>query len=267
MTKTSCIIALLCSLSLASISLSAHARIDKIRLTAEERNYLSDREPIKLCIDPNWMPYEAWDPKLGYIGIAADYIAVFSAMLDVEFKVRQTKTWQQSLDVTRNGGCDLLSFLNQTPRRSQWLIFTAPYVEAEAALATLKNMHGIRNLKSLRGKTVAVVEGYVYEEYLRNNYPRVIVSRVDNTDEALLKTANGEIVATIESLFVLRYKIAKLGLKNLTVSGRTKYVNRYRFGVRKDQAMLRKILDKAIMQIEPKVENKILRKWSLEHNY
>ena len=84
MTKTSCIIALLCSLSLASISLSAHARIDKIRLTAEERNYLSDRAPIKLCIDPNWMPYEAWDPKLGYIGIAADYVAVFSAMLDVE---------------------------------------------------------------------------------------------------------------------------------------------------------------------------------------
>ena len=99
MGKTSCIIAVLCSLSLASITLSAYAGVNKIRLTAEERRYLSSRAPIKLCIDPNWMPYEAWDPKEGYIGIAADYIALFSQMLDVEFKVRETETWQQSLDV------------------------------------------------------------------------------------------------------------------------------------------------------------------------
>jgi ABC-type amino acid transport substrate-binding protein len=263
MRKICRMIAVLLVLSFANISLSAHADIERIRLTAEERAYLSSHSPIKLCIDPNWMPYEAWDIDKGHVGIAADYIAVFAAMLNTEFEVQVTKTWQHSLDATRNGSCDVLSFLNQTPRRSQWLLFTAPYVDAAAALATHKDVHGIRNLKSLRGKTVAVVEGYVYEEYLRNHYPKVIVTRVSSTDEALYKTAKGEIVATIESLFVLRYKIAKLGLTNLTVSGRTKYVNHYRFGVRKDQPMLREILDKAIIRIEPKVENKILRKWSL----
>jgi len=258
------IIALSCSLSLIGMNAFANNKVDKIRLTQAERTYLNDNSPIKLCIDPNWMPYEAWDPNVGHKGIAADYIAIFSAMLGTEFEVQSTDTWQHSLDATRQGHCDALSFLNQTSRRSQWLIFTAPYVEAIAALATQKKVHGIRNLKSLRGKTVAVVEGYVYEEYLRNNYPQVIISRVDNTDDALRKTASGDIVATIESLFVLRYKIAQLKLDNMTVSGRTKYVNRYRFGVRKELPILRKILDKAITQIDPKAENKLLRKWSLE---
>ena len=261
------IFTLLCLLTATCISLFAHAGIDKVRLTSEQREYLSAIAPIKLCIDPNWMPYEAWDPELGHIGIAADYVAVFAQMLDVEFEVQVTSSWQRSLDATRSGDCHVLSLLNQTPRRSQWLIFTIPYVEAVAALATQRTVYGIRNLKSLRGKTVAVVEGYVYEEYLRSNYPKVIVTRVASTDEALQKTASGDVVATIESLFVLRYKILQLGLKNLTVSGRTKFVNYYRFGVRKDQAMLAELLDKAITQIEPKVENKILRKWSLEQRY
>lgn len=261
------IIALLCLLSSLSICSYADINIDKIRLTAEERDYLSNNTPIKLCIDPNWMPYEAWDPALGYQGIAADYIAVFSKMLDTVFEVQVTDTWQQSLDATHQGRCEVLSFLNQTPRRSQWLLFTSPYVEAVTALATQKNVYGIRNLKSLRGKTVAVVDGYAYEEYLRNNYPKVIVTHVNSTDEALQKTSGGEIVATIESLFVLRYKIAELKLNNLMVSGRTKHVNRYRFGVRKELPLLRRILDKAITAIEPKVENKILRKWSLERRH
>ena len=261
------IFTLLCLLTAMSISLFAHADIEKVSLTSEQREYLSAISPIKLCIDPDWMPYESWDPKEGHIGIAAEYIAVFAQMLDVEFEVQVTDSWQRSLDATRSGDCDVLSMLNQTPRRSQWLLFTIPYIEAVAALATQHTVYGIRNLKSLRGKTVAVVEGHVYEEYLRTNYPKVIVMRVGSTDEALKKTASGEVVATIESLFVLRYKIQQLKLQNLTVSGRTKYVNYYRFGVRKEQAMLAELLDKAIIQIEPKVENKILRKWSLEQRY
>lgn len=264
MRKNDWLITLLCFFSVVSMKLHAKVSVDKIRLSAQERAFLEARSPIKLCIDPDWMPYESWDDKQGHIGIAADYINVFSEMLGAEFEVYVTQSWQQSLDAAQRGYCDVLSFLNQTSRRSQWLLFTAPYVEAEAALATQKNVYGIRNLKSLRNKTVAVVEGYVYEEYLRDNYPDVNITRVGSTDEALRKTASGDVVATIESLFVLRYKIDKLNLKNLTVSGRTKYVNRYRFGVRKELPLLRKILDKAITEIEPKVENKILRKWSLK---
>ena len=61
-----------------SISLFAHADIEKVSLTSEQREYLSAISPIKLCIDPDWMPYESWDPKEGHIGIAAEYIAVFA---------------------------------------------------------------------------------------------------------------------------------------------------------------------------------------------
>lgn len=236
----------------------------KLVLTMADRAYLNAYSPIRLCIDPHWMPYEAWDEDDGYIGIAAEFIEVFGKMLDVDFEVQVTQSWPESLDLTRRGVCDVLSFINQTPDRKQWLLFTDPYLIAPSALATRKNVRGIRNLKSLRGKKVAVVEDYVYEEYLRDHYPKVIVRRVASTDDGLRKTADGEVAAMIESLFILRYKIRVLGLDNLKVSGRTKFINAYRFGIRKELPRLQRLLNKAIIKLEPSIKHQILSKWAAE---
>lgn len=236
----------------------------KLVLTMADRAYLNAYSPIRLCIDPHWMPYEAWDEDEGYIGIAAEFIAVFGKMLDVEFEVKVTQSWPESLNLTRRGVCDVLSFINQTPDRKKWLIFTDPYLIAPSALATRKEVRGIRNLKSLRGKKVAVVEDYVYEEYLRDHYPKVIVRRVASTDDGLRKTADGEVVAMIESLFILQYKIRLLGLDNLKVSGRTKFINAYRFGIRKELPKLQRLLNKAINKLDPAIKHQILSKWVAE---
>lgn len=237
---------------------------EKLVLSMADRAYLNAYSPIRLCIDPHWMPYEAWDEKAGYIGIAAEFIAVFGKMLDVEFEVKVTQSWPESLELTRRGVCDVLSFINLTPDRKKWLLFTDPYLIAPSALATRKSVRGIRNLKSLRGKKVAVVEDYVYEEYLRDHYPKVIVRRVASTDDGLRKTADGEVAAMIESLFILRYKIRVLGLDNLKVSGRTKFINAYRFGIRKELPKLQRLLNKAIIKLDPGIKHQILSKWAAE---
>ena len=46
--------------------------------TDEERAYIRDKKEIRMCIDPNWMPFEAFDKGGKHIGMTADFFKIFS---------------------------------------------------------------------------------------------------------------------------------------------------------------------------------------------
>ena len=92
-------------------------------LTDSERAYLAKHTPT-LCVDPVWEPYEVINAEGRHMGIAADLHALLRQRLGLAVKLFPSKTWDDSLAASKDGRCQLLSFVNQTPVRDQWLIFT-----------------------------------------------------------------------------------------------------------------------------------------------
>jgi len=223
-----------------------------------------------MCVDPDWMPYEEIDAQGRHIGIAADFIATFANMLNTPIELVQTESWSQSLELSKSRECDILSFLNESEERKQFLNFTDPYVTAAVVIVAREDVVYIDGLGVLDGKRLGVVKGYVYEEFIRKQYPGIEIVDTSSMDEALKLVSDGKIDATIDSLFILLRHIQELGLSNLKIAGHTEFKNEFRVGVRNDDAHLLAAFQAAVKGLDPIKNNEILQRWNtvtIEHGF
>ena len=71
-----------------------------------------------MCVDPDWEPFEIIEDHK-HKGIGADLIRLISKKLNFDIKLIETKTWKETLAISKEKKCDILSFLNETPARKE----------------------------------------------------------------------------------------------------------------------------------------------------
>lgn len=241
-----------------------------LALSSGEMSYLRQRAPVTICVDPDWMPYEKINEKGQHIGIAADYIDMFANSLGLKIKLVATKSWAESEQRAQNRDCDIMSLLNKSDRRSEFLNFTEPYIEAPIILVAKRNEPYIDGLKAMTGRSIGIVKGYIYEDLIRKEFPGIKIIYGDTINDVLEKVSEGKIDASLGSLYVVTSGIQQLGLSNLKIAGHTKFKHRLRVGVRNDDPILLSLFEKAVAARTPEDENEILRRWvsvRLEHGF
>jgi diguanylate cyclase (GGDEF)-like protein len=140
-----------------------------------------------------------------------------------------------------------MSFLNQTPARDQWLIFTDPIFSDPNIVVTREEHPYIGDLKGLANETVALPRGTMVEERIRREYPNLRFILTETEQQAVAKVSTREADMTIRSLIVAAYAIKKEGLFNLKIAGHVPdFTNKLRIGVIKEEKLLRDILDKGV---------------------
>lgn len=232
-----------------------------IELSEVERAHLDAKGRITMCVDPAWMPYEKIDETGHHIGIAADFMKMFSGMLGVPIELVPTQSWNESLELARVRSCDILSLLNETEDRAQYLNFTDPYLDAVVVLVARDEVVFLDGFKDLSGRTLGVVKGYAYESYIRKNHPNVRMVYVDNLDDAFARVSRGELFAAVDSLFIVTHHIQALGYSNLKIAGQTQFTHALRVGVRKDDPLLLSAFQKAVKAVDPVRRNQLLQRW------
>ena len=80
-----------------------------LALTPAEQEWLKAHPVIRVGIDRDFAPYEWFDEKGRFVGINADILRLLETRLKVRFDVVKGKTWQQTLDMARNGELDMLA--------------------------------------------------------------------------------------------------------------------------------------------------------------
>ena len=250
----------LCSLILYACFSSAAAK--ELVLNAQEQEYLKSLSTIRMCVDPDWLPYEALDSKGRHTGLVAEYIALISSRLGKEFSVVKSKSWQETIQLYEKGDCDIVSALNLTEERTKHLIFTEPYIKSPAVLAINNRSQKIRQLADLKGMTLAMVEGYVYDEKLRSDYPDIFIMYQPNMHAAIEKVSVGEADATLGPLFLIFAITQEMKLTNIKILGDTEYKDELRIGITKNNVELAQILNKAIQSLSPEDHAQIRKTWS-----
>ena len=224
-----------------------------VELSAEEKEYLKALGTIKACVDPDWAPFEVFNQKGDYEGIGADLLALVAQKLSINIEVLPTKDWDESIALSKEGRCQITSFLNQTPARSKWLLFTEPHFSDVNVFITREEHPFIANPADLVDKTIVFPKGTAMEELIRKDYPNLKIINTDTEMEAFKMVSDKKADMAMRSLIVAAYTIKKEGFFNLKISGQLpNYTNQLRIGIIKSEPMLRDILNKGVMSISNK---------------
>jgi diguanylate cyclase (GGDEF)-like protein len=240
----------ICVIALTWLSHSAQAaelNFPAIEFTPQEKAYIDQAGTIRMCVDPDWVPFEHVNEEGKHVGISADLVQLVAQRVGLKIALYRVKTWEESLAASKAGKCQLMSFLNQTPARDQWLIFTAPIFFDPNVVVTREEHPYIGDLKGLANQSVALPRGTMVEERIRREYPNLTPILTETEQQSVTMVSERKADMTIRSLIVAAYAIKKEGLFNLKIAGHVPdFTNKLRIGVIKDEKVLRDILDKGI---------------------
>jgi len=234
---------------------------NKNNLTDKEIAYLKDKKNIIMCIDPNWLPFEAFDKNNKHIGITADYFNLFQKELPIKIKTIRTDTWDQSLEFARDKKCDILSLAMPTPKREEYLNFTSSYLMTPLVVATKYDKQFIDNFTTLTTQKFGITKGYAFGELLKVKYPNLNIIEVDNIEDGLNQVVDGKLFGYIGTLASVGYQFQKKFTGELKIAG--KFDEKWNLGiaVRDDDKILLGIFEKLIESVDKSTKQTILNNW------
>ncbi|MBU0632866.1 diguanylate cyclase [bacterium] len=229
-------------------------------LTQGERKFLTSKGSLKLCVDPDWMPFEGI--KNGkHIGIAADFFNLIKQKSAVNMELYPTKSWQESMDAAKTRKCDILTLASSTPSRLKYMDFTDSYIKLPLVLATKIDKPYTYNFYALKDEKIGVVGGYAISEILRKKYPTMNVIDVKNIHEGLKMVERGEIYGYVDNLMVIAYTIQHDFTGLIKISARVNESVALAIGTRNDEPILHAIFEKLVHTVSEKEKQEIYNNW------
>lgn len=239
----------------------SYKEIKDIKLNSKEKKYLRNKGAIKMCIDPNWMPFEKIDSLGKHVGITADILKLFKENSNIEFKLVQTKTWSETLEFAQKRVCDIILLAMETPSRKVYMNFTKPYVSFPFVVATKNSQIYIDNMEALYGKKVALVKGYAQVELLRNRYPLMKIIEVKDAVEGLEFVRKGKVFGYLDALASTAYVIQKEGMTEVKIAGKFNEKWMLSTATRNDEPLLNSIMEKVQSTLDEEAKQQIYNKW------
>ena len=214
---------------------------------------------VTFCVDPDWPPFEQIDAQGQHVGIAADLLRLVAQRSGMNLQLVPTQNWDDSIAASQAGRCQVLSFLNQSPKRDAWLVFTDPVLVDENVVITREEHPFVPDLAGLSNETLVLPKGTSVEERLRRDFPNLKIVLVDSEAEAFKRVSERQADLTMRSLIVAADTIKRQGWFNLKIAGQVPgYGNRLRIGVLKSQTALRDRLNQGVASISAIERQKII---------
>lgn len=223
-----------------------------IEFTPREQAYLQQAGLIRMCADPDWVPFERINEQGQHEGIAADLVQLVAQRVGLRIEVLPVKSWDESLAASKAGRCQIMSFLNQTPARDEWLLFTDPIFSDPNVIITREEHPYIADPRALSRERIALPRGTMVAERVSRDFPTLQIILTNSEEESVSLVSERKADMTVRSLIVAANAIRKEGLFNLKIAGQIpEYTNQLRIGVLKQEPILRDILNKGVQTLTP----------------
>ena len=236
----------------------------KLSLSDEEIKYLKDNPILKVHNFDSLPPYNFTlnnYPK----GFVIDYMELVGKVLGVKIEFIQNKSLKESFDMLENNQLDILPNIAISDERKKTIDFTNySLVNFQISLGVNKQSD-IKSLSDLKNKKVSVVENFFLEDILKKEYPNIKLYKTKNTEEAIEAVASNKADAVIHNLSTIEYWINKNWLSNLKTivlkDDNIQTIVPLHLGVKKDNLVLKSILEKANQNISEKDTRNLVDKW------
>lgn len=236
-------------------------KYQSLQITNEEKEWLAQHPVIRVGIDSTFAPYEWLNEKNEYVGLSADYLRKVESILGVKFEIVKNKTFAQAIAMAEHGEIDMLTDVNKTPDREQYLKFTEAFISNPVIIVDNGTNNFIGGLAKLSGKKIVIEKGYFIVELITRDYPQIQIIEVQNIREALKLLSKGDVDAYVGDAASVNYEIKKSGMLNLRFAGETEYRSNHRMGALKIHPELISLLSKALNAIPENEKEDIQNRW------
>ncbi len=229
-------------------------------LNEEEVNYLNNKGPLKICVNPNWLPFEKIENN-EYIGITADYINLIKEKINTNIKIIPSENWTETLKNAKNRTCDILPIIVKTQDRTSFLDFTSSYINLPLVMAGALESNFIEDINQLKDKKIGLSKGYAFEKILKDKYKNLTFIEVKDIHEGLKEIQNGKIFAYIGNLATLGVAIKENYIGQIKIIAKLEESLKGSIASRNDEPLLNTILEKALNSIDQTQKQDIYNKW------
>lgn len=236
-------------------------------LTREEREWLTTHPKIRLGVGVSFPPYQWVDKnndEYTFKGIVSDYVNILENRLNIKMEVVFGLNFNQALELGKKKEIDLFPCLARTPERSEFLIFTAPYISYPSVIITREDAPFIGNINDLKGRKISLVKNQFIHSLIKRNYSHLDLKIIEseNAAEDLQAVSFGQAEACLIDVGVASYFIQKLRIANLKIAAPTELDKvELSMGVRDDWPILQSIIQKTLNAIPDNEKNAINQRW------
>ncbi|WP_290702819.1 GGDEF domain-containing protein [Amphritea sp.] len=254
-------ITLFAGVFLLAMNATAAQTTDDIGLTQAERDYLKTKKVLRVCVDPDRLPFDGVDGDRQHAGLSKDYFDIFSRMLAVEMVVPEVQDWNDLISKAKSRECDVVSQINASEKRKSFLDFTTPYFYLPLAVVTRYDRIFVEESLEGAGTQFAVIKGDIAIDKLRQRYPSVVLVEVKNNIQAMELVYEGEVFGYIGAQGAVAFAIQSLNLNKLAVTGSLPLRYELSVATRNDEPLLGSAFEKAVLHLDPKEGQSIRDKW------
>ena len=238
------------------------------QLTQQERDYLEQKQILRMPTYSNWRPFNFVDegqPK-GYL---IDLTRQISQKLGLELRFVQGFEWAQHMEKLSDGQLDVIGNMVLTEERQQRYLFSEE--KTLELLTDLVSLEGYTRFDDLDGQVVGVQKDSVFEGYFKKKYSNVTYIEYLSFDDMIAALINGKIDLFIENYSIANYVINVSHIFNedlqvrLVESEPDLQLNMH-FAFNQQDAVLKGIFDKAYASFSQEDINELQALWGMTAN-
>ena len=234
---------------------------NKVDLSTEEKQWLSNTEEVKVGLFPYYPPYQFINEQGEIDGVFIDYLNELESKIGYKFKRVQYKDWLELIDDSKSRNLDIVLEIQKTESREGYLNFYAELFKSAHVIVTRKELSNISDINDLKGLKVTVPNEYSIHQTLRKKYPDLTLMNLTDDQECLEAVASGKADAYVGPKAVANFNIRKLNLNNLNIIVETKLNYEPSLAVIKDKTILNSIVKKGVNSFSLKEKQAILDNW------
>jgi len=243
-------------------TLLANDKMDgRLELSAQERAWIEANPVVRVGMDHGYPPANFWDESGQIRGIDVDFLAAISEITGLTFEFVRMESWPATVHSVRRREIDMLTCLTRSAEREEFLAFTDVYYDFPIAIITRSEAEFYSTPSAVRGRKVAVPDGFLTHQLIESIGWDVEVMRVPTITDAYSAVSTGQCYATVANLGNASYLIPRLGITNLKISGVMPEFTRSCFAVRKDWEPLAGIINKYFSSLSEIERNAVVEKW------
>ena len=232
----------------------------------KEQQKLVQSIPYLLVSNENdWPPinFAASGKPYGY---AIDVLNYISQMTGIEIRYVNGLRWPQLADMFANDELDILQPVFYDPSR-KWLgSLTSSFLDVPYGVITAKGKAKITQIEQLKGKTVAVPDGWLLASNLKEKFPEIRITHVPTVRAMFDAVREGKVDAAIDTASMLNYTaqqffIEDVNLVQMLDFGDVALPNTLHFMLNKSKPELTQVFNLALSKLGPEQKQALNEKW------
>ncbi|WP_095059089.1 MULTISPECIES: transporter substrate-binding domain-containing protein [unclassified Pseudomonas] len=233
-----------------------------LQLSVAEQRWLDRHPRVKVAINVNIPPISFIDSEGQFRGIVIDVLTKISQRTGLQFDLQGMKSVADMLAGIQDGQVDVLAGIGLSSQREGQLRFTRSFLNSPSVLVTRVAPDSPRTLDDMAGKELALTQGNISGEFIRQHFPLIRLVDAPLTIDAMEMVAQGEAQGGLNSLISARYLIARQFRDRLQVTSTVGTdPARSTLATSRDATELHSILDKALLSIPPDEIDELTHPW------